>query len=168
MKLGAIYEQVISEDPQSSYTKLIHSDEFKAWFGDWENNPSMASKVVDENGLPLIVYRTQREEHKHGNFEWQMGQKHVFGIYFSQDKESTSIYGNTTREYLIRLMNPKILRGIEHDEMWNLSIITKDKHQHLIDGGHDGAIWLRDGIMYEIVVFDKNQISLLEAYYPSK
>lgn len=29
---------------------------FKDWFGDWENNPSEASKVVDENGEPLVVY----------------------------------------------------------------------------------------------------------------
>lgn len=32
------------------------SPEFKAWFGDWENDPENASKVVDEEGKPLIVY----------------------------------------------------------------------------------------------------------------
>lgn len=29
---------------------------FKEWFGDWEGNPKGASKVVDENGEPLVVY----------------------------------------------------------------------------------------------------------------
>ena len=29
---------------------------FKNWFGDWENDPDNASKVVDENGRPQIVY----------------------------------------------------------------------------------------------------------------
>ena len=30
---------------------------FKAWFGDWENDPENASKVVDaETGEPLVVY----------------------------------------------------------------------------------------------------------------
>ena len=28
---------------------------FKEWFGDWENNPEQASKVVDKEGKPLIV-----------------------------------------------------------------------------------------------------------------
>ena len=31
-------------------------DRFKRWFGDWENDPANASKVVDENGEPLVVY----------------------------------------------------------------------------------------------------------------
>lgn len=30
--------------------------EFKRWFGDWEKDPANASKVVDENGTPRIVY----------------------------------------------------------------------------------------------------------------
>ncbi len=29
---------------------------FKNWFGDWQNDPENASKVVDENGEPLVVY----------------------------------------------------------------------------------------------------------------
>lgn len=37
--------------------KLVRTPEFKAWFGDWENYPKNASKVVDENGEPLVVYR---------------------------------------------------------------------------------------------------------------
>ncbi len=35
---------------------------FKNWFGDWENDPENASKVVDENGEPLVVY--------HGSLQW--------------------------------------------------------------------------------------------------
>lgn len=34
----------------------VRTKAFKEWFGDWENNPSEASKVVDENGEPLVVY----------------------------------------------------------------------------------------------------------------
>ena len=36
--------------------RLVRTPEFKAWFGDWENDPENASKVVDENGEPLVVY----------------------------------------------------------------------------------------------------------------
>lgn len=34
----------------------VRTKAFKDWFGDWENNPNEASKVVDENGEPLVVY----------------------------------------------------------------------------------------------------------------
>jgi hypothetical protein len=36
--------------------KVVRTPEFKAWFGDWEKDPENASKVVDENGEPLVVY----------------------------------------------------------------------------------------------------------------
>lgn len=36
--------------------KLVRTPEFKVWFGDWENSPETSSKVVDENGEPLVVY----------------------------------------------------------------------------------------------------------------
>jgi hypothetical protein len=42
---------------------LVRTSEFKAWFGDWENDPENASKVIDENGEPLVVY--------HGSFSVQ-------------------------------------------------------------------------------------------------
>jgi hypothetical protein len=35
---------------------LVRTPEFKAWFGDWENDSENASKVIDENGEPLVVY----------------------------------------------------------------------------------------------------------------
>ena len=34
----------------------VRTKAFKDWFGDWENDPKNASKVVDENGEPLVVY----------------------------------------------------------------------------------------------------------------
>ena len=40
----------------------VRTKAFKAWFGDWENDPANASKVVDENGEPLVVY--------HGSPQW--------------------------------------------------------------------------------------------------
>ena len=36
----------------------VRTKSFKRWFGDWINNPETASKVVDENGEPLVVYHT--------------------------------------------------------------------------------------------------------------
>lgn len=52
------YAQTATENPQ------IYTEEFKRWFGDWENDPENASKVVDEDGKPLVVYhgRTMKFE----------------------------------------------------------------------------------------------------------
>ena len=36
--------------------KQVRTPEFKAWFGDWENDPENASKILDENGEPMVVY----------------------------------------------------------------------------------------------------------------
>ena len=35
---------------------LVRTQNFKKWFGDWINDPENASKVVDENGEPKVVY----------------------------------------------------------------------------------------------------------------
>lgn len=48
----------------------VRTQAFKKWFGDWENDPKHASKVVDENGEPKVVYhgaRTDEEFHTFGN-----------------------------------------------------------------------------------------------------
>ena len=34
----------------------VRTPSFKKWFGDWEKDPANASKVVDENGEPLVFY----------------------------------------------------------------------------------------------------------------
>jgi hypothetical protein len=36
--------------------KLVRTPQFKAWFGDWENEPENSSKVIDENGEPLVMF----------------------------------------------------------------------------------------------------------------
>jgi hypothetical protein len=36
--------------------RLVRTPAFKQWFGDWQNDPANSSKVVDENGEPLVVY----------------------------------------------------------------------------------------------------------------
>lgn len=35
---------------------MVRTPRFTTWFGDWQNDPANASKVVDENGEPLVVY----------------------------------------------------------------------------------------------------------------
>ena len=44
----------------SNVNKIINSKietaQFKKWFGDWQNSPKNASKIVDSKGEPMIVY----------------------------------------------------------------------------------------------------------------
>lgn len=47
----------ISKLTERQYVQ-VRTKAFKEWFGDWEHNPSEASKIVDkETGEPLVVYR---------------------------------------------------------------------------------------------------------------
>jgi hypothetical protein len=39
----------------------VRTPSFKAWFGDWEFDPANASKALDENGEPLVVYHGTRK-----------------------------------------------------------------------------------------------------------
>jgi len=43
---------LIDEEQREAQT---HSENFKRWFGDWENDPDEASKVVDSDGRPKVV-----------------------------------------------------------------------------------------------------------------
>ena len=54
---------------------MARTPNFKKWFGDWENDPQNASKVVDENGEPLVVYHGTRATSRFNVFK---GSEHFF------------------------------------------------------------------------------------------
>lgn len=93
----------------------VRTKAFKEWFGDWENNPEEASKVVDENGEPLVVY--------HGtNSQWTTYDPNLFGsatdegyygkgLYLSSVKNKAMQYGNIM-ELFVNMRNPFIV-GID-------------------------------------------------------
>jgi hypothetical protein len=90
----------------------VRTKAFKEWFGDWENNPEEASKVVDENGEPLVVY--------HGtNSQWTTYDPNLFGsatdegyygkgLYLSSVKNKAMQYGNIM-ELFVNMRNPFIV-----------------------------------------------------------
>ncbi len=61
----------------------VRTKAFKKWFGDWENDPKNASKVVDENGEPLVRYHetnkniiefdANRSDNGYGDIETPIG-----------------------------------------------------------------------------------------------
>lgn len=50
----------VSNLSQDNYN-LVRTEEFKSFFGDWQNDPQNSSKVLDENGEPLLVYHGRRD-----------------------------------------------------------------------------------------------------------
>ena len=40
-----------------NFKNVTETQQFKGWFGDWEKNPNTASKLVNEDGTPKVVYR---------------------------------------------------------------------------------------------------------------
>jgi len=87
----------------------VRTSEFKEWFGDWENDPKNASKVVDDNGEPLVVYhRTYGDFSEFDNKKGIYKKGFVGGdlFYFSDDRYAYSEYGNRELECFINLRNP--------------------------------------------------------------
>jgi len=82
----------------------VRTPAFKEWFGDWENNPSEASKVIDpQTGEPLVVYhgtpnasfdvfdaRMEGQNTGAANEEHGLG-----GFYFTPDAGIADTYART-------------------------------------------------------------------------
>ena len=71
----------------------VRTKAFKDWFGDWENNPENASKVVDENGEPLVVYHGTSSAPFNIFDKNRIGSRNLFGthkegFYFTDLKEN--------------------------------------------------------------------------------
>lgn len=50
----SITEQGSKVNPK--FSNVTETQQFKRWFGDWKNNPKKASKAVNENGEPMVLY----------------------------------------------------------------------------------------------------------------
>lgn len=46
---------------KGKFRNVTQTKQFKRWFGDWETHPETASKVVNEDGTPRIVYHGTTE-----------------------------------------------------------------------------------------------------------
>ena len=85
----------------------VRTKAFKDWFGDWENNPSEASKVVDKNGEPLVVYHGTSSAPFNIFDKNRIGSRNLFGthkegFYFTDLKENAkSVAINMNRGDLI-------------------------------------------------------------------
>jgi hypothetical protein len=76
---------------------LVRTKNFKNWFGDWENYPENASKVVDENGEPMVVYHGTHEEFDTFGKLGKTGAMFGEGYYFTSSEEVAEVYANKVK-----------------------------------------------------------------------
>jgi len=115
-ELNKIYEQYHNEDgtakegwlkaPNGKSTNLtenqwlmVRTENFKNWFGDWENNSDSASKIIDENGEPQSVHRGDHaEKDRFTNRQ---------GVYFAAEKTVAEDYASGgLYEVFLDIKNP--------------------------------------------------------------
>ena len=84
----------------------VRTAAFKNWFGDWENDPENASKVVDENGEPLVVYHGS--DANFDTFDRTKGRANmdIQGSFFSPWKEDAAGYGENVRAFFLNIRKP--------------------------------------------------------------
>ena len=91
----------------------VRTPSFKAWFGDWENSPKSASKVVDENGEPMVLYHGTKASSDFYEFDIDKlssasGDNGYYGagFYFTPDKNIALEYGKSIMPVFLNMKNP--------------------------------------------------------------
>lgn len=155
--------------------RLVRTPAFKKWFGDWENYPEIASKVVDENGEPLVVYHGTKN--KFNVFDLSHFGKTDTGFfgkgfYFTSSKETAETYASITE--WDKINDTYNENGIVLSCFMNLKnpVIVKSKGDFInasgkreIREGFDGKIVIPNSLHSpntEYIVFEPNQIKLAD------
>jgi hypothetical protein len=139
--------------------QMVRTSAFKEWFGDWEHNPKQSSKILDNNGEPLVVYHgtgTEFSEFKTSNtIIGQLG----IGAYFTPNMKKANVFSTLARvkgkspftiPVFLSIKNPLYIHS--HDIP---NTVDKD---HIMNQGYDGIISLDGNKFDEIVAYNQNQI----------
>ena len=100
----------IDSNVNKKINKITQSQQFVRWFGDWQNKPKTASKVVDGNGEPLVVYHQTGNDFtvfdtKHtgaGEFDSEM----PTGIFMKPTNSNIGLSGNKQMALYANIRNP--------------------------------------------------------------
>lgn len=122
IKEEAIKDGTFMKAPNGKDTHLterqwlqVRTKAFKDWFGDWENEPENASKVVDpETGEPMVVYHATDADFttfSYDNFGKTDSGTVGKGFYFSANKDYIKHYGNKVIAVFLNIKEPVDLRG---------------------------------------------------------
>jgi hypothetical protein len=82
---------------------LVREPAFIQWFGDWQNDPANASKVVDFNGEPLVVYHGTNNQFN--VFKAKYNNDGISLIYFTDKKIVAEKYGNVIKNFFLKIEN---------------------------------------------------------------
>jgi hypothetical protein len=144
--------------------KMVRTPEFKAWFGDWENDPENASKVVDENGEPLVVYHGSIVDFNlFENKPREVGRRitSVKGFYFTKNKWSATQYAGSdgfVKSYFLKILAYPSKQDKKVLEYSNIDDYLFDYGKSIDRFGYDGAI----DVQGDFIVFESNQIKLAD------
>ena len=136
---GTILHQ-IPEKVNLRVENQTQTRQFAEWFGDWQNDPVNASKVVNEDGTPKVVY--------HGtNVDFNTFQSRDGAYWFSESRDyaeamSEERKGSRIVEAYIDMKRPyraTLLPGQFSDPNYEAPIIRKAKAE-----GYDGVIIQND------------------------
>lgn len=100
----------IDSNVNKKINKITQSQQFVRWFGDWQNKPKTASKVVDGKGEPLVVYHQTGNDFtvfdtKHtgaGEFDSEM----PTGIFMKPTSDNIGLNGNKQMALYANIRNP--------------------------------------------------------------
>lgn len=163
---------MFSEKVNMKISENTQSQQFKRWFGDWQNDPASASKVVNADGTPKVMYHGTNAEFT--VFDRSKGKKKIHlnvlgdGNYFTASEQGAARYGENVIPVYLNIKNPYVKAdgfntvadqiasefGIARD-----SFTGKDVSSILRQRGYDGVV-MYDG-NGEIVIanaFDSTQI----------
>lgn len=143
-----------------SVKNVTESQQFKRWFGDWQNHPENASKVVNEDGTPKVVY--------HGtNAEFNTFQQENGAYFFSESRDYAESMadergGNRIIEAYLKMKNPYTVKL--PPEQFTDNFAEAPVIRYAKEHGNDGVIFEYDGSKEDLaydkfyVVFDSAQI----------
>lgn len=148
--------------PNGEPTKLterqwiqVRTPNFKNWFGDWENDPENASKVVDENGEPMVVYHgTTTNVGEDFAFNYKKigttGSAQGYGFYFTSERETAEGYsgskgGSLIQAYLnmrkpMPLNQKKFSKSVMKKIIKNVISLEMSEYQDEIESWRDGFL----------------------------
>lgn len=170
IKEKAIADGTFMKAPNGNPTNLterqwlqVRTKNFINWFGDWINNSSEASKVVDENGEPLVVYRwdnidfTVFDKTKQGSKYKPFYGK---GFYFTSSKYFANWFGSKhiANSYFL---NSRELEEVDWESKYKDTYMQGDNtnygDRHIV-GIRYNMPRLKNKVLDEFVISNPNQI----------
>lgn len=146
---------------------VTKTQQFKRWFGDWENHPKAASKVVNADGTPKVVYHGTNADFWTFSLanRGKNGEKLGVGYYFVDNKSSAERYGDRVVEAYLDIKKPASAEVMEISRKdWEKFLDFAMEHRdEYIDGEWKGNEINKE---YELTNYDygSNDAALIKGF----